>query len=319
MDSQYLKDVRILSAVWTIIAILLVGLRWRFRFSLSFSCRAWLNFGLIYEIYTLLAIMSQIAQLIIFLLPVSIWGPERSYIRLITFYVIVWSTRISLLSLFVASTPGRAEPEFRKEFILMIPVYTLIMIGLIIQMAVVCHIRKGWEAGELPQCPLGRQVAISHYVADGIADTLVFYKIISILRHLTRDKWRMIGSFISYPSIICASVVHATFILRGERAHEVIAGVVECGICILAANIPFVVRGFYETFGSESPIVMSRMPELSIRSAEPRDDSSIELNDVSSPQLSPASAMSTCTHLAPPSPLSTAPNSTSSLISHLPR
>lgn len=43
--------------------------------------------------------------------------------------------------------------------------YVVIMCGLILQAAIVCHHNQAeWETEVVPHCPLGLRVAVSHYI-----------------------------------------------------------------------------------------------------------------------------------------------------------
>ncbi|KAF9444363.1 hypothetical protein P691DRAFT_763469 [Macrolepiota fuliginosa MF-IS2] len=313
MEDRGLLAIRTLSAVWTAVAVPTTLLRWWMRWPNPPSRRAFIDRGFIYETFTFLALAAQISQLVILQLPATGWNIARSYGRILTFYVIVWSTRIALLSLFAVTPPRQPFSWFKRQFQWMMLAYGLIMIGLMIQAIGICYHRHGWHEGSIPRCPLGLQVAISHYVVDGITDALLIYKVSSLLFLIIgKDRWRIIGPFMSYIAMIIASVIHATFIWKGTRTEEVMAGITECGVGIVAGNMPFLVTYFYKKFNqgnNDSDDDTRSASPVSFACRELHD--SIELNVITKPDIILGSHP---TLKAPPSPATTAGSSTTSLV-----
>jgi hypothetical protein len=130
----------------------------------------------------------------------------------ITFYCIIWASRISIIYSIVRIDPN---PSRRKLYIGVSIIYFITVIVLIVQLFWVCEPEPGWKDTRSPQCQLNKQVAICQLVTDILADLFLLFAPLKVLSRLQdkalRKKLIIIFSTCIITTIV--SLVHAAYIL----------------------------------------------------------------------------------------------------------
>ncbi|KAJ7780162.1 hypothetical protein DFH07DRAFT_720097, partial [Mycena maculata] len=162
------------------------------------------------------------------------------YLMAMTFYAIIWSSRLSILLSIVRIDPSHGR--WRRLFWVAVAFVTATLF-LFAQLLWVCEPEPAWKNTQNPQCRLPLQVAICQLVTDVVADTILLVTLLPLFRKLSdevlRRKLMLIFSTCVVTTI--ASLVHATFILRNGGIKVVISALVEDNLSLIVTNIPVVV------------------------------------------------------------------------------
>ncbi|KAF8997835.1 hypothetical protein BDQ17DRAFT_834776 [Cyathus striatus] len=231
---KQLVPVRVASAVCTSVAICstiyrLYARRKRLRYDDGFA------------LFSMLVLCVQMSA--IFVKPTIMTGVTRSYILDITFYVVLWSARLSILCSII-----RIQPSSRRRRIMasLVPLFLAACLVLIGQLFWICESQEEWKRQEVPQCALTRQVAVFQLVSDIVADLILLLSPLQLFL-LLQDLWlryRLALIFSTCIMTTIVSLVHAAYILNREGSKIIIVGVVEDSVSLIICNFPIIAAAF---------------------------------------------------------------------------
>jgi putative effector of murein hydrolase LrgA (UPF0299 family) len=171
------------------------------------------------------------------------------YLMAITFYCIIWASRISIIFSIIRIDPN---PDRRKLYVGVSAVYFITVVVLIVQLFWVCEPEPSWKDAASPQCTLNKQVAISQLVTDILADMFLLFAPLRVFMHLSdkalRRKLIIIFSTCIITTIV--SLVHAAYILSVGGIKVIISALVEDCVSLMIANVPVVVTAVMR-FGAD--------------------------------------------------------------------
>ncbi|KAJ7068906.1 hypothetical protein B0H15DRAFT_793969 [Mycena belliarum] len=167
------------------------------------------------------------------------------YLMAMTFYTIIWASRLSILFSIVRVDPS----EQRRRTLGWV---ALAFVGaatfLHAQLLWVCEPEPAWKDAANPQCRLPLQVALCQVVTDVIADTVLLLAPVPLFRQLAdralRRKLTLIFSTCVVTTVV--SLVHASFILRNGGIKVLITALVEDCMSLVVANLPVVVTALVD-------------------------------------------------------------------------
>ncbi|KAK7435207.1 hypothetical protein VKT23_019776 [Stygiomarasmius scandens] len=187
------------------------------------------------------------------------------YLMAYTFYAVIWSSRLSILFSIMRIHPS---PSGRRRLLYVAGAFLAATLFLMAQLLWECEplatkTTPSWKEEANPQCPLPRTVAICQLVTDVIADAILLFSPLNLLRGLAdpslRRKLGIIFSTCVITTIV--SLVHAAYIINRAGIKVLISAIVEDCISLIVANIPVVVaasislsneRDYVETYQSQS-------------------------------------------------------------------
>ncbi|KAG2339023.1 hypothetical protein BDR05DRAFT_637529 [Suillus weaverae] len=151
------------------------------------------------------------------------------YISAQCFYVVVWSSRLSILFTIVRLTvPGSF---FRRVLIFTAIVFGIVWTLLFSQLWWICETQSGWKTQPRPQCSLGRNVAITQMITDVLGDFVLIlapFCLIYKVRLSRAQKVRVL-------SVFSASAITTVVIM---------AAIVEASMSLIVANLSVVITFF---------------------------------------------------------------------------
>ncbi|KAG1871891.1 hypothetical protein C8R48DRAFT_670331 [Suillus tomentosus] len=112
----------------------------------------------------------------------------------------------------------------------------------------ICETQPGWKTQPLPQCDLGRSVAIAQIITDVLGDTVLIFAPFSLIYRIrlsSPQKIRVLAVFSASMITTIVSLVHAYYISSDGGTKEVMAGVVEASVSLIVANLSVVVAFFF--------------------------------------------------------------------------
>ncbi|KAF8335095.1 hypothetical protein F5887DRAFT_624166 [Amanita rubescens] len=166
-------------------------------------------------------------------------GVARYYLMAITFYLTIWSARLSLLFSIIRIDPN---PIRRKFLIFNAYIFALVCVLLVAQIFWICEPQRKWKSLKPPQCHVGLQVALLQLVTDVLADLTLLITPICLFRNI-RDKWlryRLVAIFSTCMVTTIVSLVHALYILTAGGPRLVIAAIVENCTSLIVCNVPVI-------------------------------------------------------------------------------
>ncbi|CAK5267497.1 unnamed protein product [Mycena citricolor] len=170
-------------------------------------------------------------------------GVAVYYLMAATFYIIIWSSRLSILFSLVRLDPDQRR---RRRLTWIAVPFTGAIVFFLAQLLWTCEPEPSWKKAPNPQCKLPLQVALCQLITDVIADAILLVAPIPLFRCLSdrplRRKLTIIFSTCVVTTIV--SLVHAAFILRNGGVKVVISALVEDCMSLVVANLPVVVTAF---------------------------------------------------------------------------
>lgn len=191
-------------------------------------------------------------QIIATFTPLSLsTGVARYYLMITAFYIIVWTSRFSILFSVIRIDPSK----FRKRALLSGAfMFFVVCAFLIAQLYWTCEPQHAWKKWRVPQCTLSKQVAITQLVFDTVADLVVLIVPLQLLVVL-QDKWlrsRLMMIFSTCMITTVVSLVHAIAILTLKGPAIVIVALVESSISLIVCNLPVIATALLN-LGDHSP------------------------------------------------------------------
>ncbi|KAF7350835.1 hypothetical protein MSAN_01645400 [Mycena sanguinolenta] len=264
MDTEISNDLlvplKITSAICSFFAIAATGYRLYRR-----RQKLWAD-----DIWALFAAVALIIQVVAVLLHIPI--PNRLsyttriavyYMTAITFYLIVWASRLSILFSIIRIESSVAR---RKLLYCAAAMFFTTASLLIAQLFWVCESRakSKWKSLPNPQCGLPRQVAIFQFVADVISDGILLCAPWPLFRSLVDkslgQKLTVIFSVCVVTSIV--SLVHASFILKDDDIRMPFTGIVEACLSLIVASIPVIITTAIDIVDQPKPGVTAEFSTM---------------------------------------------------------
>ncbi|KAJ6473829.1 hypothetical protein C8R45DRAFT_1011932 [Mycena sanguinolenta] len=176
------------------------------------------------------------------------------YLRGITFYLIVWASRLSVLFSIVRIESSTTR---RKALFCAAAMFIVAALLLVAQLFWVCESRahSSWKSLPDPQCDLAPQTAIFQLIADATSDAILLFAPWPLFRSLVDKslgrKLMIIFSVCVVTTIV--SLVRACFILKNYTIGMPFSGVVEGCVGLLVANVPVIVTTTIDVVGHPEP------------------------------------------------------------------
>ncbi|KAF5385569.1 hypothetical protein D9757_006737 [Collybiopsis confluens] len=164
------------------------------------------------------------------------------YIFSITFDTTVWISRLSIL--FTIIRLG----GYKKQL------YTSAIFW-------VCEPQNGynhWKEDIVPQCMLGKTVAITQLTTDAFADIVLVSVPLYLLRYLKSQdakaqKYRLAVSFVVGGLTTFVSIVHAVYLLDGSKVSILVSNI-ELSVSVIIANFAVLAAAVYRIWVSIDPL-----------------------------------------------------------------
>ncbi|KAG1809634.1 uncharacterized protein BJ212DRAFT_1279157, partial [Suillus subaureus] len=153
-------------------------------------------------------------------------------------------SRISILLTIVRLTiPG----TLRKVLTITKVIFIIAWAVLFAQVWWTCEAEPGWKTHPLPQCDLGRNVAIAQIITDVFGDTILILapiRLIYKVRLTKAQKIRILAIFSASAITTAVSLAHAYYVLSDGGLREAVAAMVEVSVSLIVANLSVVVTFF---------------------------------------------------------------------------
>ncbi|KAJ7634731.1 hypothetical protein FB45DRAFT_909702 [Roridomyces roridus] len=171
------------------------------------------------------------------------------YLSAQTFYGTAWSARISILFTIIRLSAG-----LQRRFLLVVAIWLFVAWAILFsQVWWVCEAEPGWKELSLPQCVLGRNVAIAQFICDIISDIILIATPVRLLlsSRLQRAlKLRLVAVFATTSITTAVALYHSYTIISLGGVTEVFAANIQISISLLVANLS-VVTAFLFRLGSD--------------------------------------------------------------------
>ncbi|KAK7031664.1 hypothetical protein R3P38DRAFT_2925035 [Favolaschia claudopus] len=221
------------------------------------------------DLWALFASLALIAQVVAVFLHVPLpnnlpksTGVAVYYLMALTFYAVIWASRLSILFSIIRIDPSVAR---RKRLSWAAVAFLLAFIILTAQLLWVCEPKQEWKKAPNPQCPLPLQVAVLQLVTDILADGLLLLAPVPLFRNLINKAFRQKLTLIFSTCVVTTivSLVHAAFILQKGGIKVVISALVEDCFSLIVANIPVVVTTMVDIVGDADQVRTNRTTPFS--------------------------------------------------------
>ncbi|KAF7342333.1 hypothetical protein MVEN_01821700 [Mycena venus] len=189
------------------------------------------------------------------------------YLTGITFYAIVWGSRLSILFSII-----RIDPTFerRRRLFWVAVAFVVVSFVLVAQLFWVCDSENSFDSGKNSThlgCHSPLQMAICQLIivtADVIADSILLFAPLPLFRNLINKALRRRLTLIFSTCVVTTivSLVHSVLILSGA-SQALIAALVEDCVSLIVANIPVIVTTIVDIAGDEDQSRTSETPPLS--------------------------------------------------------
>ncbi|KIY66436.1 hypothetical protein CYLTODRAFT_455350 [Cylindrobasidium torrendii FP15055 ss-10] len=167
------------------------------------------------------------------------------YIFAVTFDVTIWISRLSIMVNIIRLG------SYQRRLYITAALFVIALLILVAQVFWVCEPQNRhnhWKSDLLPQCVLGRSVAITQVTTDVFADVILVIVPLLLLRYLQSEKakaqkLRLTVSFGVGGLTTIVSIVHAVYLLQGTQISIVVSNVemsvsvIICNFAVLAAAI----------------------------------------------------------------------------------
>ncbi|KAF8192399.1 hypothetical protein K438DRAFT_1970198 [Mycena galopus ATCC 62051] len=176
------------------------------------------------------------------------------YLTAITFYLIVWASRLSILFSIVRIDSSSAR---RKFMLCAAALFCITALLLVAQLFWVCESRahSSWKSEQNPQCGLPQQVAVFQFSADVTSDAVLLFVPWPLFRSLgdksLGHKLTVIFSVCVVTTIV--SLVHASLIFKDDDIGMPFSGIVEGCLGLIVANIPVIITTTIDIVGDPEP------------------------------------------------------------------
>ncbi|KAG2747542.1 hypothetical protein P692DRAFT_20834569 [Suillus brevipes Sb2] len=235
-----LTQTEVADIVITIIAIIVTSFRLyvRVRQGRLWIDDAWATLGMIFDFILLVTLCLYMQDFDKY--------PQGTRIALYymvaqCFYIVVWSSRLSILFTIVRLTvPG----TFRRILMFTAIAFGTVWALLFSQLWWICEKNPAWKTQSFPQCDLGRSVAITQIITDVLGDSILIvapFCLIYKVRLSWGQKIRVLSVFSASAITTIVSLTHAYYIYSGGGLKEVMAAMIEASISLIVANLSVVI------------------------------------------------------------------------------
>ncbi|KAF7328456.1 hypothetical protein MSAN_02482100 [Mycena sanguinolenta] len=217
--------------------------------------------------FAALALIVQVVSILLhFPLPSSLSRATRIavyYLTAITFYLVVWASRLSILFSIVRIESSTTRRQLLCWVAVMFFITALLLVA---QLFWVCESRthSSWKTHSGLQCGLPRQVAIFQFVTDVTSDAILLFAPWPLFRSLVDKslsrKLTVMFSVCVVTTIV--SVVHASFILKDDDVKIPFSGMVEACLSLIVANIPVLITTTIDIVGQPKPGVTAEFSTI---------------------------------------------------------
>jgi hypothetical protein len=176
------------------------------------------------------------------------------YIPCQSFYVVVWSSRLSILFTIVRLTvPGTT---IRRVLISIAITFGIVWALLFSQVWWVCEAEPGWKTQPHPQCDLGGSIATAQIITDVLGDSVLIlapFCMIYKVNLSTAQKVRVLSVFSASAITTVVSLTHAYYIFSDGGLKVLMAAIVEASMSLIVANLTVVVAFIFHLKAEDSP------------------------------------------------------------------
>ncbi|EIW79582.1 hypothetical protein CONPUDRAFT_106173, partial [Coniophora puteana RWD-64-598 SS2] len=120
--------------------------------------------------------------------------------------------------------------------------------------------KTSWKHEPIPQCFLGKEVAVAQVITDVLADLFLIIapvRLVWKVRLSRPQKIRIIAIFCSASATTIVSLCHAYFLLTVGGLKEIMAGIVEMSVSLIVANLNVIVAVVYRISSDNTDIEKS--------------------------------------------------------------
>lgn len=167
----------------------------------------------------------------------------------VTFTLILWSARISILLSIVRLVPPMMT--MRRFTLLLLLVFPLITVGLLVQKIYHCASNLAWYHAPGLQCHLGRDVAIAELCTDVFADgtlVLIPLRLLWGVRLPRKQRQLLFTVFCTSLVTTIVSIPHAIYVMGVAGLYEGITAHIEAGVSLVVANLLVITTYLYTVF-----------------------------------------------------------------------
>ncbi|KAJ3886788.1 hypothetical protein GG344DRAFT_81365 [Lentinula edodes] len=198
------------------------------------------------------------------------------YIFAVTFDTTVWASRLSILLTIIRLG------SFQRRLYTAAVCFTLACLILVAQVFWVCEPQdqlNHWKADPVPQCVLGRSVAITQVTTDAFADVVLVVFPLILLRYLQSaqaqaQKIRLGVSFIVGGLTTIVSIVHAVYLLQGTQISILVSNV-ELSVSVTISNFAVLVAAAHQLWNRYHPAQeTTKVSTMAFGSAPPIEQNS---------------------------------------------
>ncbi|THH14919.1 hypothetical protein EW146_g5485 [Bondarzewia mesenterica] len=165
------------------------------------------------------------------------------------YYAVAWSARLSILFTVIRLSFER----MRRVLAYMSVVFFIIWAILFAQVWWVCEAEPSWKGQPIPQCALGRNVAIAQVITDVTTDAILIFAPINLIWSVRLNKVlkiRLVAVFATTSITTAVSLYHAYAVFRVGGLTEGVAATVQASVSLLVANLPVVVAFLFKLHSS---------------------------------------------------------------------
>ncbi|KAF5385595.1 hypothetical protein D9757_006756 [Collybiopsis confluens] len=177
------------------------------------------------------------------------------YVFAVTFDTTIWISRLSIL--FTIIRLG----GYKRQLYTAAVCFLLAMLVLIAQIFWVCEPQNRhnhWKEAIVPQCVLGKSVAITQVTTDAFADIVLVTIPLYLLRYLKSEdaqaqKLRLAVSFVVGGLTSVVSIVHAVYLFNGLEISILVSNF-EMVVSVIITNFAVLVAAWYRMWKSVRPL-----------------------------------------------------------------
>ncbi|TFL03112.1 hypothetical protein BDV98DRAFT_416172 [Pterulicium gracile] len=195
------------------------------------------------------------------------------YIVAVTFDTTIWLSRLSLLLNIMRLG------HFRRRLSMAAVLFSIALIILVAQIFWVCIPQDNhnqWKSDTVPQCTLGKQVAINQITTDFFADVVLVATPLLLLKSMlikskhSRALWtRLAASFSVAGLTTIVSIAHTVYLLEGSPVSLIVSNV-QMSVSVVICNFLVLSAALHKLWAKYYPSTKesSQEPTLSFRAAE---------------------------------------------------
>ncbi|THH11698.1 hypothetical protein EW146_g7949 [Bondarzewia mesenterica] len=171
--------------------------------------------------------------------------PHRSkiaayYMSAQFFYAVAWSARLSILFTVIRISFS----TLRRVLIIVAGIFIVTWMILIAQVLWICEGDPSWKSQPVPQCPLGKDVAIAQVITDVITDFILILAPVRLIWTTLLDKilkTRLAAVFGSTIITTAISMYHAWAVIVMGGLTESRAAILQASISLMVANLSVII------------------------------------------------------------------------------